>query len=173
MSVIWSGITEQGAVVPVQVDETGKVIATASIPDEYVLKSGDTMSGPLVLPGDPQTAKEAATKQYVDSALAPNTPLAYGYYTFSEVFVGAFNISSCRKLGVGSYQLYFRQPPPSSNYCLVCTSVKEDMVAYWRVKDVFSFTIDLRQVSTGYTPTNQGFNFIAYWAPDEVKMSMS
>ena len=48
MTVIWSGITEQGAVVPVQVDETGKVVATSSASGEYVLRSGDTMTGLLI-----------------------------------------------------------------------------------------------------------------------------
>ena len=71
MSVIWSGITEQGAVVPVQVDASGKVIATAGVPDIYVERSGDTMTGPLVLPGDPTTDLQAATKQYVDSSSVP------------------------------------------------------------------------------------------------------
>ena len=33
-----------------------------------VLKSGDTMTGALVLSGDPTVALGAATKQYVDSA---------------------------------------------------------------------------------------------------------
>lgn len=32
-----------------------------------VAKAGDTMSGPLVLPSDPTTALQAATKQYVDA----------------------------------------------------------------------------------------------------------
>ena len=32
-----------------------------------VAKSGDTMTGPLVLPADPTTALQAATKQYVDN----------------------------------------------------------------------------------------------------------
>jgi hypothetical protein len=32
-----------------------------------LLKAGDTMTGPLVLPADPTTALQAATKQYVDA----------------------------------------------------------------------------------------------------------
>ena len=34
----------------------------------FVNKAGDTMTGPLILSGDPTTALGAATKQYVDSA---------------------------------------------------------------------------------------------------------
>ena len=53
MSVIWSGVTEEGAVVPVQVDETGKVIATAAVPGgAYVKKTGDNMTGDLTLGTD-------------------------------------------------------------------------------------------------------------------------
>lgn len=43
MSVIWSGITEGGAIVPVQVDETGKVIATAEVREEYWTQNGNQL----------------------------------------------------------------------------------------------------------------------------------
>ncbi len=36
----------------------------------YVLKAGDTMTGPLVLPGDPATTNQAANKHYVDVNIA-------------------------------------------------------------------------------------------------------
>lgn len=36
----------------------------------YVLKAGDTMTGPLVLPGDPASALQAADKNYVDTSVA-------------------------------------------------------------------------------------------------------
>ena len=42
----------------------------------YVDKFGDTMSGPLALPGDPTANLEAAPKQYVDNGLALKAPLA-------------------------------------------------------------------------------------------------
>ena len=42
----------------------------------YVDKFGDTMSGPLALPGDPTGNLEATPKQYVDNALALKAPLA-------------------------------------------------------------------------------------------------
>ncbi len=44
--------------------------AISSSGSEYVLKSGDTMTGPLVLPGDPTSADQAATKNYVDTNVA-------------------------------------------------------------------------------------------------------
>jgi len=41
---------------------------------DYVLKAGDTMSGPLTLPGDPTQALHSVTKQYVDNLLAAMFP---------------------------------------------------------------------------------------------------
>jgi len=41
----------------------------------YVLKTGDTMTGPLVLPGDPVTPTQAADKNYIDTNI---TALASG-----------------------------------------------------------------------------------------------
>jgi lysophospholipase L1-like esterase len=35
----------------------------------YVIKTGDTMTGPLGLPGDPTTANQAADKHYVDTSV--------------------------------------------------------------------------------------------------------
>ena len=44
----------------------------------FVQRAGDTMTGPLVLPGDPTADLQAAPKQYVDSALADITPAGIG-----------------------------------------------------------------------------------------------
>jgi hypothetical protein len=52
-------------------DSTQWVIALP-MPDVagFVAKAGDTMTGPLVLPGNPTTALQAAPKQYVDATAA-------------------------------------------------------------------------------------------------------
>ena len=47
--------------------------AVAELDSEKVAKSGDTMTGPLVLPADPTLALQAATKQYVDTKVAGPT----------------------------------------------------------------------------------------------------
>jgi len=44
MSVIWSGITEGGAIVPVQVDDSGKVVATADPRPELWTKTGEILT---------------------------------------------------------------------------------------------------------------------------------
>ena len=46
------------------------VAAPATTPSTYVLKAGDTMTGPLVLPADPVSAQQAADKHYVDTSVA-------------------------------------------------------------------------------------------------------
>jgi hypothetical protein len=46
--------------------QTGLPVGTAA----YVSKAGDTMAGPLVLPGDPVSPNQAADKNYVDNDVA-------------------------------------------------------------------------------------------------------
>ena len=43
----------------------------SATPGDYVLKAGDTMSGPLTLPGDPTAPLHATPKQYVDRVAVP------------------------------------------------------------------------------------------------------
>jgi microcystin-dependent protein len=45
----------------------------------FVKKSGDTMTGALILPGDPTIPLHAATKQYVDAALNPLAGAVMGF----------------------------------------------------------------------------------------------
>lgn len=49
-------------------------IAEARLPADYVKKIGDTMSGALLLSGDPTQALQAATKQYVDNRMVRTNP---------------------------------------------------------------------------------------------------
>ena len=53
----------------------------------YVLKAGDTMTGPLVLPADPTSPLQAADKHYVD------INVARGGWTGAEGFFAAFRDS--------------------------------------------------------------------------------
>jgi hypothetical protein len=46
---------------------------SVAAPADYVLKAGDTMTGPLTLNADPATPMVAATKQYVDAQ--PHLPV--------------------------------------------------------------------------------------------------
>lgn len=69
-------------------DTTGKHInqsATALTPGGILLKAGDTMTGPLVLPANPTNPLEAAPKQYVDAATAAFFSTGDGKITLKNV----------------------------------------------------------------------------------------
>lgn len=53
-------------------------VQACPMPDvsNFVKKSGDTMTGPLVLPADPTTAMQAATKQYADALVGVRYDIA-------------------------------------------------------------------------------------------------
>ena len=65
MSVIWSGVTEQGAVVPVQVTAEGKVVAVSNVPSgNYLQLTGGNLTGDLTLgpnPSSPNISLNAAS----------------------------------------------------------------------------------------------------------------
>ena len=53
MSVIWSGVTEEGAVVPVQVTAEGKVVAVGDGPEgDYLKLTGGNLTGDLTIDTD-------------------------------------------------------------------------------------------------------------------------
>jgi hypothetical protein len=49
----------------------------AADPQQFLLKAGDIMTGPLTLYGAPLDPAQAATKQYVDDAISPTATKAY------------------------------------------------------------------------------------------------
>ena len=53
----------------------GKTPEAAIADAARVLKSGDAMTGALLLSGDPTQALQAATKQYTDAAATARVPL--------------------------------------------------------------------------------------------------
>ena len=74
-------------------------------PDNFVKKSGDTMSGPLVLNGEPTEDNQAVTKNYVDSKIISSdgynpTHVGSNNITFSALSDGFFTIS---KIGKSDY----------------------------------------------------------------------
>jgi len=83
-------------------------IAAIEIPNtsNYVLKSGDTMTGGLVLAGDPTQNLQAASKQYVDkfNPFGKFLPLSGGEMTGSLVLKG-FSEKSTFVTGTGSVSL--------------------------------------------------------------------
>ncbi len=64
-------VAQQTASVSYVNAQIASLVATGTVPQgtgsgTYVQTSGDTMTGPLVLPGDPTTTNQAADKHYVD-----------------------------------------------------------------------------------------------------------
>jgi hypothetical protein len=63
----------------------------------YVSKSGDTMTGPLTLPGDPTASNHASTRHYVDAGLAVKAGLVGGVVPSGQLGSGAANGTTCLK----------------------------------------------------------------------------
>ncbi len=61
----------------------------------FVLKSGDTMTGPLTLPANPAAPMQASTKQYVDLSAANKPDLINGVVPTTQLGSGIANNSSC------------------------------------------------------------------------------
>ncbi|HUK26423.1 MAG TPA: hypothetical protein VLV49_17725 [Terriglobales bacterium] len=61
----------------------------------FVSKAGDTMTGPLTLPGDPAAPNQAATRSYVDTGLAAKADLAAGKVPTAELGSGTAGASTC------------------------------------------------------------------------------
>ncbi len=74
----------------------------------YVHKAGDTMTGPLNLPGDPTSALQAADKNYVDASIATNIATSIAAVNASAVMLGGavtagnFSINQTCAGGVGT-----------------------------------------------------------------------
>ncbi len=67
----------------------------------YLSTAGGTMTGPITLPGNPVAALQAATKQYVDTGIAPKADLMAGVVPASELGSGTATAGSCL-LGTGT-----------------------------------------------------------------------
>jgi len=68
---------------------------TGSGSGSFVSKAGDTMTGPLTLPGNPVAPNQAANKNYVDLGLAVKAGLIAGVVPAGQLGNGAPNNSVC------------------------------------------------------------------------------
>lgn len=166
MSVIWSGVTEQGAVVPVQVDESGKVIARADVAGDYVKKTGDTMSGALVLPSDPSEPLQASTKQYVDSVITDTKPFAMGTFFPSFGVIKSININSVRAKPDGVFDFYFENIPGKVDYVVIAVSNGGLNQVYVVGNEILYFSIRGIDTNTGAGIDSWGCNFVVWRAPE-------
>ena len=63
----------------------------------FVNKSGDTMTGPLTLSGDPTATNQASTKHYVDAGMAAKADVVSGLVPRGELGSGAADGTVCLK----------------------------------------------------------------------------
>ncbi|MGH9528875.1 MAG: hypothetical protein ACRD2S_03045 [Terriglobales bacterium] len=68
---------------------------TGSGSGSYVSKAGDTMTGPLTLPGNPVAPNQASNKNYVDLGLAAKAGLIAGVVPTGQLGNGSANSSLC------------------------------------------------------------------------------
>lgn len=61
----------------------------------FLSTAGGTMTGPILLPGNPSAPLQAATKQYVDSGIASKADLIAGNVPASEVGTGSATVGAC------------------------------------------------------------------------------
>jgi hypothetical protein len=78
-----------------------KWAGTATSP-AFVLKAGDTMTGPLALPANPTTALQAATKQYVDAVSAPAWVTGNARLTFATAAQAGWIMANDGSIGDAS-----------------------------------------------------------------------
>ena len=160
MSVIWSGITEGGAIVPVQVDESGKVIATAEVREEYWAQNGNQLipvnasndiatygkivlgrasSGTSTLQSPPDAAGEVFTFPKTGGTLAieKDTPTPTGISPFafltlvSGVVVNSLNIQQVKYGSDNQFQITYIESANSSNPSIVATSTTGYRCTYY------------------------------------------
>jgi hypothetical protein len=74
---------------------SGNPVATTSGSGPFVSKAGDSMTGPLQLPGDPVAPNQASTKHYVDSGLAVKADVIGGVVPSGQLGNGVANSSLC------------------------------------------------------------------------------
>lgn len=84
----------------------GRVTNATTAQGDYVLKSGDTMTGALILNSDPSVALGAATKQYVDAEVGAITSsqwsAATGGINYAGGNVGVGSTAPAQKLHLNS-----------------------------------------------------------------------
>ena len=125
----------------------------------YVNIAGDTMTGPLALPGDPANPLEAATKAYVDQAVIDagggiTQPDADARYVNidGDSMTGALSVSALISTNTG-VQLPPGEPS-AADRAATKAYVDSKLLAMWPVGSIY----------IGTTPTNPGTFIGGTWA---------
>ena len=131
--------------------------------DTFVKKAGDTMTGPLVLSGDPTAALQPATKQYADQTagmvlLTTITPTATANVDALTVFSATYDNYMIVASGLNASvqdTLYFRfavagAVDTGSNYYVITSAATSTTTA-----------AGYGQIETGLVVANKGLSFTA------------
>ncbi len=110
MSVIWSGVTEQGAVVPVQVDVSGRVVVTPTTSGDYVLRAGDTMTGNLNASIGLQVIPDGGTPAGLYNGTCPNN----GMYITASTATGSAGAIAIQTADQGASNLMLSKKGPAT-----------------------------------------------------------
>ena len=200
MSVIWSGITEGGAIVPVQVDESGKVIATAEIREEYWAQNGNQLipvnasndiatygkivlgrasSGTSTLQSPPDAAGEVFTFPKTGGTLAieSDTPTPTGISPFAYINVrsgsvlNSFNIAQVTFTSQNLFQCDYINNANTPSPTVVVSS--SDGIRATLNENTAGYASIGIYPGSGFDPQQLGtFNFIVFEQPPNVKMQV-
>ena len=200
MSVIWSGITEGGAIVPVQVDESGKVIATAEVREELWAQNGNQLipvnasndiatygkivlgrasNGTSTLQAPPDAAGEVFTFPKTGGTLAieSDTPTPIGISPFAFVSYKDGVVTTSYNIGQITFtsQRYFQVDYlKSANIITPCSVVTGTGDVEVRLKGNFSSYCLVGVYSIGSTtPVQNGnFNLVVFEQPPGSKLNV-
>jgi hypothetical protein len=200
MSVIWSGITEGGAIVPVQVDETGKVIATAEIREELWAQNGNQLipvnasndiatygkivlgrasSGTSTLQSPPDAAGEVFTFPKTGGTLAieSDTPTPTGISPFAfvsflnGVVTTSYNIGQITFTSQRYYQVDYLKSANTFNPCAVVTGAGNVEVRL-QSQSSSNCLVGVYSIGSGTPGQNGNFNLIVFEKPPGTKINV-
>ncbi len=118
-----------------------------------LLLAGGTMTGKIVLDGDPTANLHASTKQYVDNQKG----LCSAWVNFNGVGSASIrrshNVSSIVRNGIGDYTINFTKPMPSANYAVSMSTEGAGSPSTYGTATV-SKTASAVRVKAGYAYTS-------------------
>lgn len=119
---------------------------SGAVGSNFVLKTGDTMTGPLVLSGAPSTSLQAATKGYVDSSIS-----GAGYATQSWVTQQNYATNSTTSL-----QYYYTKTDADNKYVSVSTQNLQYYPLTTYLTSNYPTNTDVVNALSGYMPKSGG-----------------
>lgn len=171
MSIIWSGITEDGTIVPVQVTAEGKVVAVGDGPQgEYLPTSGGQLTGPLTSSStatfEGQIETTGASYKFADGtkqSSAAVTPLWASTNSGGDL-QGNSGFASVTAINGFQYEYEFITPKTNNLYAVVVTSfsgggdINGD--CFWKTTSRFNtgFIIQSIKYNQDGNPVSAGYN---------------